>query len=166
MFKGIVFGLLLTTGSAFAAEKSISKSESFEKAIVNVGQAYATGQDSDLWGQSSVSLKFEPALQLDGHNLSSLGAGIEGESHSDANFLNSYFDQDSRELEFKIHKESLLKWTTTKRECSLDSIVRVVVINNPVFRLEGFGGTEFDAYNNIQRSSEKISWERCLELMR
>ncbi|MCX6125761.1 MAG: hypothetical protein NTV34_13595, partial [Proteobacteria bacterium] len=129
MLKIIACTMVVAASSAHAGERLFGQSVKAAKAAIELGQAYASGADADIWGQSSVSIKFDPPLRLGNLLVASLGAGIEGQSHSDANFLNSYFDQGPHELDFELRTESRVSWDTSKHECSFNIVDRTTIIN-------------------------------------
>jgi hypothetical protein len=150
----------------FAGEKTIKEQRSVKTVTVEIAQAFAEGSDADIWAQSSVSVKFKPALEIADHQVTSLGAGIEGESHSVANYLNNFFDEGPRKLEFEVVERTTLSWKTSEETCQQIDSARFKIINNPVFKIEGFKGELYDAYSTENINSAPIPWETCLAMLR
>ena len=152
--------------NAFAGEKKIHESRRTETAKVEIGQAFAVGSPADIWAQSSISIQFQPALDLNGVLLETVSAGVEGSSEGDANYINAYFDEGSKKIDFEIMETQTIRWSTPAKECFKVETVSVKIINNKLFQMEGFGGTQFDAYGDRSETTTSIDWQSCLELLR
>ena len=153
----------MVCSTAFANERIIDESRTIHKRVIEIDNAFVVGEDADFWGQSTIYIKFDPAVQIGPLKISSVGALLDGPSLDLADSFSHYFEWAPVPLDFEVLKSISLRWDSTNQSCERIERFTTTIVNNNDFKVDGFNGQSYDGYSSYAESIQSLPFETCVK---